>query len=185
MHLLFLEVKRRVIANFTAASKANIIHGTQDIYNPYSNKSNLVKTLTFLYLHFLVMRNQKESPRNIYSKLIDNITFVLHETYTIHIIKFTLPSKHTHVLILSFLSHRDNYSHFIEPIRYMLHETYTIHIWKFTHPSKHTRPYIVVIASKEKSRSYKLAYICPWITCTPLQFRLLQSTNNKLKHNQM
>ena len=55
---LLLKMRRRAIANFTATPLANLIHATQNIYNPYS-KHHLDKTHTHISLYFLAFSFSK------------------------------------------------------------------------------------------------------------------------------
>ena len=57
------------------------------------NTSRSTHTHTSLHFPFFLHRNTN-------SNCPQHITYMLHETYTIHILKFTLHSKHRQVLIL-------------------------------------------------------------------------------------
>ena len=69
--VFFLEMKRRAIAKYTATSRANIIHATQNIYIPYSKKLTSIKhTRLQTFLRYLARRNEKESYRTFYTNNI-------------------------------------------------------------------------------------------------------------------
>ena len=152
--LFFLEMKRRAIANFTATSKANNIHATQNIYIPYSkNRTSIQHTRHYTFLHILVRRHEKESYRKTYT---DNICIYL-TCYTTHI----LFSMSRTFLLLEVrrraIAHlQENHMH----LSYMLHKTYTIHIRNIS-PRQNTHVlilYCICLSPRNEKESYRTFY---------------------------
>ena len=101
--LFFLEMRRRAIANCIGKSRANIIHATQNIYNPFlTNHTSLNHTRPYTFLHVLLFRNEKESYRTCYrNKSKRNYHTCSNNTYTIHVRKSRLVTTHTSLYVLA------------------------------------------------------------------------------------
>ena len=102
---LFFEMQKRAIVNFTATSWANIIHATQNIYNPYSKNHTSIKHIRpYTFLHFIAPRNEKETIAFFTSNTYASIIPATQHIQSIFENKTHLVTTHTflNVLAISF-----------------------------------------------------------------------------------